>query len=113
DRDDVRGEKVHETLWVPVGVKDFAFVRQMSKSPSRTATIDVLGFAEGKVADSRFEVPAGYTDMSSHMGGPMGGPGMGGRGMGGPGMGGHGMGGPPMSSPPPGQGQMPTAPDGK
>jgi hypothetical protein len=77
DFTNAQGAKVHETLWVPQGVKGFAVVKEVSKSADKTTTFDVLDFKEGSVPAEQFEVPAGYTDMSSRMGpmGPMGPPG--------------------------------------
>jgi len=75
DRADPRGGgKVHETLWVPQGVKGFALVRQVTKSATRTMTLDVIDFKEGPVSPEQFDAPTGYTDMTGH-GGPMGPPG--------------------------------------
>ncbi len=112
DRDDARGKR-HETLWVPQGVKDFAFVRHLMTSEQRTVQLDVENFKKVKLDDAQFKAPDGYQDMSAmmkqHMGG-MGGPGMGGPGMSGAGMGRPGApGGPGAVVTPPAQ-PAPTAP---
>jgi len=62
------GKKVHETLWIPQGVKGFALVRQVTQMPERTATLDVLDLKETSLADSLFTPPADYTDVSGKMG---------------------------------------------
>ncbi len=67
DRVDAQGGKTHETLWIPQGAKGFALIKQVTRSAERTTTLDVLDFKEGSVPADQFEVPAGYTDMSSRM----------------------------------------------
>ncbi len=75
DRDEPQSGKVHETLWIPQGVKGFAMVKQVSKSASRTTTLDVLDFKETSLDDALFAAPADFTDMSKGFGPMMGGPG--------------------------------------
>jgi hypothetical protein len=47
-----------------------AGIHCQTRSTEKTVTLDVLDFKEESVPADRFEVPAGYTDMSSR--GPMG-----------------------------------------
>ena len=84
DREAPQGT-AHDELWTPDGFKEFAMLRQVTKGPERTMTLDVLDLKQAAQAEARFGVPEGYTDMSGMMKGRMGPGGPGGPG-GGPGM---------------------------
>ena len=74
DHDDPRGGKMHETIWIPQGVKGFAMVKEVTKTATRTMTLDVLDFKETSLPAAQFEVPADYTDLSGKFGPGMMGP---------------------------------------
>lgn len=67
DRINAAGEKSHDKLWVPQGVKGFAMVRQETQSEKRHATVDVLDFKELSLPATQFEAPAGYTNATGKM----------------------------------------------
>jgi hypothetical protein len=73
--------KAHQELWTADGFKEFAVVRQVTKTEGRTVTMDVVDLKKGPQPDALFAVPEGYRDMSDMMkrmvpGGPGGRPGM-------------------------------------
>ena len=66
DRETPRG-MAHQELWAADGFKEFALLRQVTKTGERTMTIDVEGLKKAPQDDALFKVPAGYQDMSEMM----------------------------------------------